>query len=224
MNTTFQQLVYPEGHRENPCGKPIFPEPGFQKIGPAEKRPAMEPQDYRKSPTLPERHAAKREEFFSKPNLSMPIKNPTFPSGKAGAVCFFILLFFSSFLLYLFSKGRKSSVTKSDLSRQYGVDKKTFCKWVKFFLNDDIDFDCFQKIRVVPFDMLAVIYLKFGFPSDASKAILKAEIIEKGEGNYRSLRQSISTFPQNYVVSAQQFSAFNVFPPNIGRAILAQYQ
>lgn len=154
----------------------------------------------------------------------MSTEKSTFPTGKAGAILFFFILVVFSFLLNLFFKGRKSSVTKSDLSRQYGVDKKTFTKWVKIHLSEEIDFGHFRKIRVVPFDMLAKIYLKFGFPSDASKAISKAEIIEKGEGSYRTLRQCVAAFPENCGVSVQQFSAFNVFPPRIGQAIMRQYQ
>ena len=109
-----------------------------------------------------------------------------------------ILLFFSLIIVLLTVLVKedlhKPRIGKSTLVAIYGVDLKTFKKWVYHFLSDYFpEYQARRKFSLLEVGMMAYI---FGLPDKA-----KGDLVRVGEGSYRSLRESLRTNPDQWPLS-----------------------
>lgn len=129
-------------------------------------------------------------------------------------------------LLYFFRSWLPISNTrlpKKELVNIYGVDKKTFNKWVKYFCQESIpDFTAYKKRKTIsPLEYFSI-SSTLGEP-DEFPILTKKEIIEKAEGSYYSLQDCIKKYPERFRLTIESYTALGKFPPNIGKRILEAY-
>lgn len=129
------------------------------------------------------------------------------------------------FLLLLFYEViDKVRLPKKLLVDLYGVDKKSFNKWVNHFCKDIIpDMDAYKRRRTVSLYEYILIVCHFGKPSHYP-ILTKKEIVEKGDGTYYSLRECIKRHPLFFgLPSYEAFRNMQKFPPKISKRIMEQY-
>jgi len=112
---------------------------------------------------------------------------------------------------------------KQALHRLYGIDPKTFAKWIALFCPDLITPTQYARRRKLPPHLALAILLRLGFPDNDTPVQSKRQIIEAADGSYRSLRESIRRFPDRFGINAAIFKTLHVFPPEIARQMRAQY-
>lgn len=157
----------------------------------------------------------------------------TAPS-ESGASCIWdtnLILILIYFFLFLFaicyllpaeqSKKPFSKIDRTKLYDLYRVDGRTFKKWIHFFLPTFKEtFQSKQKIHVI--DALLIVFT-LGLPDEESPVLSKGMIVQKGEGNYRSLRQSIERNNNLWPIETEAFRQLSVFPPLVSKMLLEVY-
>ena len=114
-------------------------------------------------------------------------------------------------------------IKKKILVNYYGVDKTTFRKWIKYFCSDIFsDHENYlhkRSITVVESIMIvSILGLKTTYPICSKKYI-----VEKAEGSYRSLKESIVQYPEQFGITEESYVSLRVFPPHISKLIIEQY-
>lgn len=117
----------------------------------------------------------------------------------------------------------KKALEKRALYRIYGIDPKTFGKWMALFCPDLIAPEHYARCRKLPPHLALAILLRLGFPSEETPVLSKRQIIESAEGSYRTLRESIRRFPDRFGIAPAIFKNLHVFPPEIARQMRSQY-
>lgn len=117
----------------------------------------------------------------------------------------------------------KKALEKRVLHRIYGIDPKTFGKWVVLFCPDLIAPECYARCRKLPPHLALAILLRLGLPCTETPVLGKRQIIESAEGSYRTLRESIWRFPDRFGIDPAVFKTLHVFPPEIARQMRSQY-
>lgn len=163
---------------------------------------------------------------FENPDSEEP---PEAQNSKLGFKGFqwIIIIGFFLFFLYLIFKNPKEFfgkyIWKRELTTLYSVDKKTINKWVKYFGENTFPiYNEYLKRRKISYMEYFSFIQNFGSISDFP-VLSKKEIVEKCEGTYRSLRNSIEQYPDKFGISPEAFSDLRKFPPKVGRQIVEQY-
>lgn len=101
----------------------------------------------------------------------------------------------------------------------YGVNIRTFKKWLVYFhpdgeiflsnFNQKRKFDMFEMCLVISSLGLPEAFEDFG----GSPSLSKKQIVNEGEGNYRTLRQSMIVHNEKWTISIDAYNALSVFPP-----------
>lgn len=133
-------------------------------------------------------------------------------------VSIFLLVYLVGFKKYtwLFSK-----VNKGKLIALYRVDGRTFKKWIKYFvplLSDK--FQTKQKLCILE---VLLIVQHLGIPNEDNPVLSKGMIVQKGEGTYRSLRESIALNNHLWPIENEAFKKLSVFPPLVCQQLLEVY-
>jgi hypothetical protein len=139
-------------------------------------------------------------------------------------IIFVILII--TFLVTNFRKvvPKKSKTDKGVLFKEYGVNKRTFTKWIEYFCDPKIlPIETYRNKRRLSEFELAHIYESLGVPSEETPVLSKGQIIALAEGDYKSLRGSVLSYSDKYGISKEVYDALKVFPPRISHNILAQY-
>lgn len=140
----------------------------------------------------------------------------TFPEIAVLLIAFLLL---SRYVRFAWHK----PLEKRTLHRLYGIDPKTFAKWIALFCPDLITPTQYARRRKLPPHLALAILLRLGFPGSNTPVQSKRQIIESADGSYRSLRESIRRFPNRFRINAAIFKTLHVFPPEIARQMRAQY-
>lgn len=128
-------------------------------------------------------------------------------------------IFWQNIIDNIFSVGIK----KSTLVDYYGVDKSTFRKWIKYFCPDIFpDFEKYKSKKKITLAQCISILGVLGM-KEANPILYKKDIVKLGEGNYRSLRESVYLAPERFGITKEQFTNLRIFPPKISQKILEQY-
>ena len=137
-------------------------------------------------------------------------------------IYFFIFLFAICYLLPAEqSKKSFSKIDRTKLYDLYRVDGRTFKKWIHFFLPTFEEvFKTKQKIHIL--DTLLITFT-LGLPNEEAPVLSKGMIIQKGEGSYRSLRQSIEQNNHLWPIEKEAFKQLSVFPPLVSQMLLEVY-
>jgi len=134
-----------------------------------------------------------------------------------------IISFFLLFWLVFNRKEKHPIYTKKALADYYEIDIKTLSKWVRYFgqsaFPNHEDYRKRKRLSFIEYHFLITI---FG-PKEMGKALSKKEIIEQGEGTYKTLRGSVERYPATFGIEKEAFRKLKKFPPRIGQQILAQY-
>lgn len=125
------------------------------------------------------------------------------------AVLFIALLLLSRYIRIDW----RTPLEKRALHRLYGIDPKTFAKWIALFCPDLISSAEYARRRKLPPHLALAILLRLGFPGNGTPIQSKRQIIEAADGSYRSLRESIRRFPDVFGIHAATFKTLHVFPP-----------
>jgi len=139
-----------------------------------------------------------------------------------------ILLFLVFWLIllkiihYLFGTLPVDKVPKQELCNYYNVDKKTLGKWVKYFCKETINFSRYNQQRKLDLGDYLNILIILGSP-DEFPILTKKEIIDKCDGTYSSLRDSIDKYPELYGIDGATFRCLHKFPPSISQQIILQF-
>ncbi len=136
-------------------------------------------------------------------------------------VLVFSLLAFFGWLL--FWRKRAEKIEKRDLIRPYGVDKKTFSKWVQIFCSDLIEPAKYKACRKLPVEIADAIQERLGTCTDEMPVLTKGIIIEKSDSSYRTLRENIQKFPEKFGLTPEAFASLDIFPPKISAHILESF-
>jgi len=133
-------------------------------------------------------------------------------------VSIFLLVYLTSFKKYTWLS---SKVNKGKLIALYRVDGRTFKKWIKYFVPLLIDkFQTKQKLTALE---VLMIFQYLGLPSEETPVLSKGMIVQKGEGNYRSLRESIALNNHLWPIENEAFKKLSVFPPLVCQQLLEVY-
>ena len=155
-------------------------------------------------------------------------------SPESGASCNWdsklisVLVYLFLFILviyYLVSveqwKSLPTKISRTKLYELYRVDGRTFKKWIHFFLPTFEEvFQTKQKIHIL--DTLLITFT-LGLPNEEAPVLSKGMIIQKGEGSYRSLRQSIEQNNHLWPIEKEAFKQLSVFPPLVSQMLLEVY-
>lgn len=138
-----------------------------------------------------------------------------------------ILLFINYYskkqMRQLIEKIVSMKIKKSVLVKYYQVDKTTFRKWVEYFCDDMYpDVKIYHQKRKVTLKEFYLIKQKLGEMKEHG-VLSKKDIVELGSGTYKSLRESVQKYPENFGITAEHFELLRIFPPKIGKKILEHY-
>lgn len=149
--------------------------------------------------------------------------------GLAFLICCFIIfvIYFLESKFQLFSM----KTQKSNLWKVYGVNNDTFSKWIKCFCADANLQSTYLRKRKLDFLEILYIVSILGLPEELAlllnveptPCLRKSDIIARGEGSYRSLRESIRQYPDTFCITPEAFAHLSKFPPSISRIILEAY-
>lgn len=140
---------------------------------------------------------------------------------KAFTIWIVFLVFIIVYLNYLFQE--KTPNTKTGLAKWYGVDKKTFNKWIRYFCQSIYpDIKIYQRKRKLPKVEVNAIINTLGSPK-YYPILSKNKIIDISESNYRVLRASVNAYPEKFGLSKEAFKAIQKFPPKISKNIMLQF-
>lgn len=131
---------------------------------------------------------------------------------------------FGKFDLAIFiNKIFSQKIKKSFLVKYYGVDKATLGKWIEYFCQDVFpDYQIYKNRRTLTLaEAITVIHILGNM--EENKVLSKKDIYQIGEGNYRSLRESIYQYPDQFGITKEVYEKLRLFPPNISQKILAQF-
>ena len=112
--------------------------------------------------------------------------------------------------------------SKQDLANMYGVDKKTFNKWIPFCEDSTTILPNYAKRKLLNIGEVIYIVFHLGDPSDSS-VMTKKELIAAGEGTHKTLRGSVKKYPEKFGLTYEQFKQLKKFPPKIAQKIQEQY-
>jgi hypothetical protein len=143
-------------------------------------------------------------------------------AGKPIPLWQWLLIFFVVVVLLLLAPPR-TKLPKHALVGRYGVDKKTFNKWLEIFCSDLIPhIGDYKRRRTITLSEYRAVFSRLGNPAHYP-VLTKKDIIERGEGTYYSLRDSVACFPGRFGLSIEAYISLSKFPPNISRQIVEQY-
>ncbi len=128
-------------------------------------------------------------------------------------------------ILYLVVRAIKNvHIPKKKLVDVYGVDKKTFNKWLQYFCADLVpDMQAYYKRRTVPLVQYLAIMDRLGDPNQAA-ILTKKQIVEHGEGTYYSLRGCVEAYPSQFgLPSMGAYLSLKKFPPKVSQQMLTQF-
>ena len=111
---------------------------------------------------------------------------------------------------------------KKDLAKHYGICKETLNNWVENYC-PNIDLERWKKTRKIDAYDLCAFFNTLGYP-ERSESFTKARMAEILGTCTRILKESIYEYPEKYGVSKKAYSSMTVFPPKIGRAIIAGWE
>lgn len=112
--------------------------------------------------------------------------------------------------------------SKQDLANMYSVDKKTFNKWIPFCEDVTTVIPNYAKRKMLNLGEAIYIIFHLGDPSETT-VMSKKDLIEVGEGTYKTLRGSVKKYPQKFGLTYEQFKKLKKFPPKIAQKIKEQY-
>jgi len=101
----------------------------------------------------------------------------------------------------------------------YGVNVRTFKKWLVYFHPDGKLFlSKFNRKRKLDIFEAYLVISSLGLPDafedfGGHPSLSKKQIVNEGEGNYRTLRQSIIVHNEKWKISIEAYNALSVFPP-----------
>jgi hypothetical protein len=149
------------------------------------------------------------------------------PPKKENTNWLIIFVFFIiAFLVTAYRKvvPEKNKTDKGILFKQYGVNKRTFTKWVEYFCDPNIlPIEIYSNKRRLSESELAHIYESLGVPSETTPVLSKGQIVDLAAGDYKSLRDGVLSYSDKYGISKKAYDTLNVFPPRISDSILKQY-
>lgn len=149
-------------------------------------------------------------------------ENP--PSQKLGTHPLLWAFLLAILAFVVFFAIPKIKLPKQKLVRRYGVDKKTFNKWLEHFCPDLIsDLEAYKRKRTVSLPDYLRLIARLGNPK-AHPILTKKEIVEKAEGSYYTLRGCVENYTQQYgLPSVKAYHTLKKFPPNVSRQILMAF-
>jgi hypothetical protein len=120
-------------------------------------------------------------------------------------------------------KPEKKTTFKTVLHDFYGVDKRTFAKWVVHFCDPKIlSMANFKNAKKLTDSQVAHIKEVFGDPKEF-RVMSKAQIVDESGGHYGTLRKYIRTDPERYGITVEAFSKLSCFPPAVAHRIIKTY-
>ncbi len=128
-------------------------------------------------------------------------------------------------ILYLIVRSLKNvRIPKKKLVEVYGVDKKTFNKWLQYFCADLVpDMQAYYKRRTVPLVQYLAIVGRLGDPNQAA-ILTKKQIVEHGEGTYHALRGCVEAYPPQFgLPSLEAYLSLKKFPPKVSQQMLTKF-
>lgn len=117
-----------------------------------------------------------------------------------------------------------TKIPKRKLVSVYGVDKKTFNKWLEHFCSDLVpDLEAYKRKRAVSILCYLRLTTRLGDPKKYP-ILSKKEIISMAEGTYYTLRGCVENYTQQYgLPSVEAYLSLKKFPPNISQKMLELY-
>jgi hypothetical protein len=109
---------------------------------------------------------------------------------------------------------------KSELCRIYGVDKKTFNKWILLFCGETINLEDYKRRRKIPQDLLCKLFQKLGGPNSGMEALRKNQIVNSAQSTYPVVRHFVYSFPEKCALTIEAYDRLSVLPPLVARQIL----
>jgi hypothetical protein len=109
---------------------------------------------------------------------------------------------------------------KSELSQLYGVDKKTFNKWISVFCSESIDVEGYKRLRKIPQDLLRTMRRILGEPNSEMAALRKNQIVNAAQSTYPVVRHFVRVFPEKCALTIEDYDRLSVLPPLIASRIL----
>lgn len=136
---------------------------------------------------------------------------------------FLIVLGLCSWLYHWWVK-RYEKVYKGVLIEKYGVNKKTFAKWMRWiYYQDEEKFQDYTKKKKLPKYEIDKIIAFFGEPTLTMPILTKGQIIKEQEGTYETLRGTVLKYSNKIGLSIEAYDALDIFPPLITKRILEHY-
>lgn len=164
---------------------------------------------------------------YNNPNTE--VESLTKESGRINPVSPLHWLWIGSAILFiLYAIGHSLNrirIPKKKLVDAYGVDKKTFNKWLKFFCADLVpDMQAYYKKRTVTFWQYHALKKRLGNPLEYP-ALTKKDILEKGEGTYYTLRGCVERYNSKHgLFPSEAYISLKKFPPNISQLIMVYFE
>jgi hypothetical protein len=152
-------------------------------------------------------------------NTSSDKRNPI-----AWIVAIFLIIWGLGSLLYHWWVEQYAKVYKGVLIVKYGVNKKTFAKWMRWiYYQDEEKFQDYTKKKKLPKYEIDNIIKFFGEPTLTMPVLTKGQIIKDEEGTYESLRGTVQKYSDEIGLSIEAYDAIDIFPPLIAKRILEYY-
>lgn len=111
-------------------------------------------------------------------------------------------------------------IKKGHLIRAYGVDKKTFFKWLEYFAPK---FQDFKRKRKLSWEEQDYLYTVLGSPDENLGAMSKQEIALHCGSDIKVLRDNILLNPKAYGLTKESYNSLTKFPPTICKRIILNF-
>lgn len=117
----------------------------------------------------------------------------------------------------------RKAIPKKDLPKRYGVDKKTFLKWVRFFVApSSAEFDAYKSARLLSESQCTQIIEALGEPGEFPM-MTKGEMVTQSESTFRALREFVQRFGNRYGMDATVYASLQKFPPSVAKRLMADF-
>lgn len=145
--------------------------------------------------------------------------NPENDGFKLGIIIVAILMFLYSIwqcFKELDPKEEKKTIPKNNIFGYYGVDKKTFAKWIEFFTDDDFNKNYKYSRKFKESEFLKIKEL-FGCENEKNKLVYsKGDICDEWCITYNTLSTNFMKYTKIHdKISIKAFRSLNYFPKNI---------
>lgn len=112
-------------------------------------------------------------------------------------------------------------ISKSIVYNLYGVNKRTFHKWIHYFTN--LNLEVYKQKRMLSYNDFKELAQALGLPSEETPVWSKAQIVKHCDSDKATLRACVLLAPYRYGLTRDAYCRLSVFPPKVVEGIVKYF-